>query len=134
MESPVESPNPAWATMAGTSGPLRRMSALALVGMAFWCLLLVILAVALLHDAKEARMGEASAAFVWSWLAVPVLLHVWPILALRRAAKASLAFTQAPSEDAAYIAAREQRLYWRAAGTCHLIILAWILALFAGLA
>ena len=132
METPAIPSDPALGALADTEGAVRRMSWLAVAGLVFWTLVLVVLALMLAQVGVEGnRLPAGAAAFYWSILGVPVLLHIWPIAALRRAAKALAAFAARPSEAAAAGALGAQRLYWRAAGICHLIIVLWFLLLAA---
>jgi hypothetical protein len=119
------------AALADTRGPLRRMSLLSIVGMVFWMLALGVFAVMVLDDGVDGdgKMGTARRLLLWSLLGVPVLLHLWPVAALRGAARSLAAFSTEPTEPAATAAVRAQRLYWRAAGICHLLIVLWLLLL-----
>ncbi len=130
MDHPAIPPDPALAALADTRGPLRRMSLLSIVGMVFWMLMLGIFTVMLLDSrAIGEAMVTVERVLTWSVLGAPVLLHLWPVAALRGAAKALSAFATEPSDAAALSALRAQRLYWRAAGICHLIIVLWFLFL-----
>ncbi|MFN7340425.1 MAG: hypothetical protein ACK5VI_05010 [Opitutia bacterium] len=135
MERPAIPPDPALAALAalaGTEGAMRRMSWLAVAGLAFWMLVLLVLGLMLSQaSVKKGEFSLGMAAFNWSILGVPVLLHIWPIANLRRAAKALAVFASAPSEAGAAGALRAQRLYWRAAGISHLIIVLWFIVLAA---
>jgi len=130
MDHPAIPPDPALAALADTRGPLRRMSLLSIIGMVFWMLVLGMFTVMLLDPAMVGEeAGATRRLLAWSVLGVPVLLHLWPVAALRGAAKALTAFATEPTESAATAAVRAQRLYWRAAGICHLLIVVWLLLL-----
>jgi hypothetical protein len=130
MEIPAIPPDPALAALADTRGPLRRMSILSIIGMVFWMLVLGMFTVMVLNPAVAGEeAGAIRRLLVWSLLGVPVLLHLWPVAALRGAAKALTTFATEPTEAAATAAVRAQRLYWRAAGICHLLIVVWLILL-----
>lgn len=132
MDTNGSPPDPALAALAGTEGAMRRMSWLALAGLAFWMIVLVALGLMLAQFGVEnGALSPGLAALNWSILGVPVLLHIWPITNLRRAAKALAVFASAPSDASAAGALRAQRLYWRAAGISHLIIVLWFIVLAA---
>lgn len=131
MAMPVASPDRTLDALADLRGPLRRMSLLSLVGLGFSLLFLAAFAFALGDRATRRGDGVVAAAFEWSWVGIPVLLHIWPILNLRTVATSLALFAAAPSDAAAAATLRAQRLYWRAAGISHLVIVLWILAVAA---
>lgn len=119
-------------TLANTRRPLVAMSWLAILGLAFWLFICASIAFGAYGRVAEGSYSVAVATLTWSLISVPVLLHIWPILELRRSAKALATFASSPSDQAAVVAVRAQRLYWRAAAICHLSLVAWIvLALIA---
>jgi len=122
--------DPPLAVLADTEGAVRRMSWLAIGGLAFWLLALGFFAWMLTVRPESANKSLGWQVYVWSIPAVPILLHLWPILRLRQAALALSAFAAAPSEAGAVIALRAQRLYWHAAFWSHFIILLWFICLF----
>lgn len=125
----ADHPNPALAVLADTEGAVRRMSLLAIGGLAFWLLALGIFAWMLTVRPEFAKESLGWQVYVWSIPAVSILLHIWPILSLRQAARALSAFAAAPSEAGAVVALRAQRIYWRAAFYSHFIILLWFIFL-----
>lgn len=120
IESPLE-------LLAGTRRAMVTMSWLAMLGLAFWLLVCVVVAFGAQGRVAEGSYSPIVATLTWSLIGVPVLLHIWPIFELRRAAKALAVFAANPSEAAAVVAVRAQRLYWRAAAICHLSLLVWVI-------
>lgn len=100
MESSTGAVDPTLSKLAGTGGALKVCYRVAVAGLCFWLL----------------------------FLAVPILLHIWPILALRVAGRRMQAFAEAPSNDSAIDALRAQTRYWRAAALCHLTLIIWVIA------
>lgn len=125
MESRSTPSDAALASLVETRKPIATMSWLAIAGLAFWLLICAVMALGCYDRLAEGSYSAPLATLAWSLIGVPVLLHIWPILALRRTAKALGALATAPSEASAVVAARAQRLYWRAAAICHLAIIAW---------
>lgn len=124
MEPAAVPTDPALDALTDTQGPLRRMALLATVGLVVWLGLLAWFAWKM--DLRPGAGRElAGKLFVWSIVALPVLLHVWPILRLRAASRELATFAGEPSDDTAAAAIRAQRGYWRAAAISHAIIVVW---------
>ena len=126
--------DPALATLADTRRSLVTMSWLAVGGLAFWLLICAVMVVGAYGRVAEGSYSVPLAALGWSLIGVPVLLHIWPILELRRSAKALAAFATTPSESGAVAAVRAQRLYWRAAAICHASLIIWVILALLGIA
>lgn len=133
MVSEAASSDPVLATLAGSRQPVIVMSRLAITGLCFWVFIAAVMVLGAYGRVAEGSQSVPFAVIGWSLIGVPVLLHIWPILALRRTAKALGALAAAPSEASAVIAARAQRLYWKTAALCHLAIVAWWTLAFIGL-
>ncbi len=128
MESRVTPPTDSvLLTLASTRSALVTMSRLTILGLVFWLFVCVIMAFGAYGRVEEGSFSPIFAALVWSLIGVPVLLHIWPIYELRRAAKTVTAFAAAPSEITAALAVRAQRLYWRAAAISHLSLIVWVI-------
>ena len=127
MESPV-AVDPILTRLAASRSSLKVCGRIAVVGLVCWLLFLVAVALQCHEQVGQGRMHPLIACLVWSLFGVPVLLHIWPILALRRAARAMADFAATPSDDSAAAALRTQRVYWKAAALCHLILIVWVVA------
>lgn len=113
--------------LADARRPLISMSWLAILGLGFWLLVCVTMAFGAYGRVAEGSWSTTVAILTWSLVGIPVLLHIWPIIELRRAAKAVAAFATTPSGQAAALSIRVQRNYWRAAAICHLTLIVWII-------
>ena len=133
MESRTTPSDPVLTALTSAHRPMATMSWLALAGLCFWLFIAAIMVLGAYGRVAEGSQSVPFAMLGWSLIGVPVLLHIWPILALRRSAKALAALAAAPSETSAVIAARAQRLYWKAAAICHLAIVVWWILAFIGL-
>ena len=129
MESRNTPSDAALAVLADSEGAVRRMSWLAIGGLAFWLVVLGVFTWLLGILPELTKQGTGWRVYAWSIPAVPILLHLWPILRLSQAAQALSAFAAAPSEAGAVVALRAQRVYWRAAFNSHFIILLWFIFL-----
>lgn len=134
MESRTAPSDAALAALVDTLKPVATMFRLAVFGLAFWLFICAIMILGCHDRVAEGSSSVLMAALAWSLLGVPVLLHLWPILELRRAARTLGALAAAPSEASAVVAVRAQRLYWKAAALCHLAILAWWVVAFIAIA
>ena len=114
--------------LAGTGGALKVCYRVAIAGLCFWLLFLVAVAAKAIERNEQGVFTPLIGTLVWLLFAVPILLHIWPILALRRAGRSMQAFAAAPSNEGAVVALRAQTLYWRAAALCHLTLIIWVIA------
>ena len=128
MESSTGAVDPTLSKLAGTGGALKVCYRVAVAGLCFWLLFLVALAAKAIERNEQGVFTPLIGMLVWLLLAVPILLHIWPILALRVAGRRMQAFAEAPSDDSAIDALRAQTLYWRAAALCHLTLIIWVIA------
>jgi hypothetical protein len=126
MESPV-AVDPILTRLAASRSSLKVCGRIAVVGLVCWLLFLVAVALQCHERVGQGRMHPLIACLVWSLFGVPVLLHIWPILALRRASQAMADFVDAPNEVSAAMALRAQVTYWKAAALFHLTLIAWVL-------
>ncbi len=127
MESPV-AVDPILTRLAASRSSLKVCGRIAVVGLVCWLLFLVAVALQCHERVGQGVLTPYVAVLVWALFGVPVLLHIWPILALRRAARAMADFAATPSDDSAAAALRTQRVYWKAAALCHLILIVWVVA------
>ncbi|MFZ9201999.1 MAG: hypothetical protein ACO23N_06190 [Opitutales bacterium] len=128
MESSTGAVDPTLSKLAGTGGALKVCYRTAVAGLCFWMLFLVALAAKAIERNEQGVFTPLIGMLVWLLLAVPILLHIWPILALRVAGRRMQAFAEAPSDDSAIDALRAQTRYWRAAALCHLTLIIWVIA------
>jgi hypothetical protein len=128
MESRAPGLDPLLAKLAATRGSLTVSSRVAIGGFCFWLLFLAVVAAEMRAKGFDLVYGRPITVLTWLLFAVPILLHIWPILALRRAGRTMAAFAAAPTEEGAVGALRAQGLYWRAAAICHLALILWVIA------
>jgi len=128
MESRDPVVDPLLAKLAQSRGALTVCYRVALGGLCFWLLFLVGVGLQMRDIGFAAANGLLITALIWLLFAVPILAHIWPILALRRAGLSMAAFARAPSDDAAVAAVRAQGRYWRAAAISHLALILWVIA------
>lgn len=127
MESHQAAVDPLLAKLAETRGALTVSYRVAIAGLCFWLLFLLAIAVKTAERMDEGAFTTLIGVLVWLFFAVPILLHIWPILELRRAGKAMSAFALAPSDAGVVDALRAQGRYWRAAALCHLTLIIWVI-------
>ena len=127
MESPV-AVDPILTRLAASRSSLKVCGRIAVVGLVCWLLFLVAVALQCHERVEQGVLTPYVAVLVWFLWGVPVLLHLWPILALRRVARAMADFAATPSDDSAAAALRAQRVYWKSAALCHLILVLWVVA------
>ncbi len=127
MESPV-AVDPILTRLAASRSSLKVCGRIAVVGLVCWLLFLVAIALQCHERVGQGVLTPYAAVLVWALFGVPVLLHVWPILALRRASQAMAEFAGSPSSESAAAALRAQGAYWKAAALCHLTLVVWVLA------
>jgi len=128
MQSSTGALDPTLSKLAETRGALKVCYRVAIAGLCFWLLFLVAVAAKAIERNQQGVFTPLIGTFVWLIFAVPILLHIWPILALRIAVRRMQAFAEAPSNDSAVAALRAQTRYWRAAALCHLTLIIWVIA------
>ena len=128
MESRAPGLDALLAKLAATRSSLTISTRVAIGGFCFWLLFLAVVAAEMRAKCFDLVYGTPITVLTWLLFAVPVLLHIWPILALRRAARTMAAFAAAPTDEGAVGALRAQGLYWRAAAICHLALILWVIA------
>ena len=127
VRSATSAVDPLLAKLTETRGALTVSYRVAIAGLCFWLLFLLAMADKTADRMHEGAFTPLIGVLAWLFFAVPILLHIWPILALRRAGKAMSAFALAPSDDGALDALRAQGRYWRAAALCHLTLIIWVI-------
>ena len=128
MESRDPVVDPLLAKLAESRGALTVCYRVAIGGLCFWLLFLAGVAVEMRAQCYDLVYGRPIAVLIWLLFAVPILLHIWPIFALRRAGRAMAEFAAMPTDLGAVTALRAQGSYWRAAALCHLTLIVWVIA------